>query len=666
MAEYVCDRCGEVNPVGTVFCVNCHAFLAWDQVERDERLEGEGAGNTGSEQSDSEQNVETRVIPQIRVPANPPNTSTDKRSSSLPAVPNDSTEGLFRIVAEQRGVTVPATGEPATLTLRVMNTSAIVDGYVVEAPGVPEWLHLDPSQVRLLPGSEEPLPVRLWVSSANLVPAQQLQLMLRIRSMSQAPAHADLPVLVTVPVLDVPIRLHPEPSLLRVRDRDSAQCTVVVDNSSNRRVQLRFTGSDSELAVRFRFEPPVLDVGPGASESVLVSVTASRPEPGQEISRPLTVTALDGSRQVDTSITFVQSASASPISTLAVRIEPSIVWVQDADGATLQVIVDNRRGHSGVRIFLDGSDPERAIRTTFSPPALDLGPGQVRAVSLRLDSWRPPPGQEWTRQFTVTASDGYSSIDASGSLVQASSRAAIELLGVRLDPSVLRLSGRRGVLRAMIDNRNSAQPIRVAMRGDDPENIVRFTFAPGTVDIPPGQVASTTVTLTASRAPSGQQVTRPFMILASDGRSEVQAEGSLIQSTPERRPLARVLLTVFGGLAMIIGVFLPWRMVSELSGVDLNADTFMQVFNVGLNLAGYERLISVGLAILVLAALMIFGLTGRSGRLSRWSALLAALLVIATFVTFAVAGRDITPAPGAILVLAGCVAGYIGGLLARR
>jgi ribosomal protein L40E len=25
--EYVCDRCGEVNPIGTVFCVNCHAYL---------------------------------------------------------------------------------------------------------------------------------------------------------------------------------------------------------------------------------------------------------------------------------------------------------------------------------------------------------------------------------------------------------------------------------------------------------------------------------------------------------------------------------------------------------------------------------------------------------------------------------------------------------------
>ena len=95
------------------------------------------------------------------------------------------------------------------------------------------------------------------------------------------------------------------------------------------------------------------------------------------------------------------------------------------------------------------------------------------------------------------------------------------------------------------------------MRGNDPENIVRFTFGPGVLDIPPGQVASTTVTLAASRPPAGQQVTRPFVILASDGQSEVQAEGSLIQSSAERRPLARLLLTVLGGLAMIIGVFLP-------------------------------------------------------------------------------------------------------------
>ena len=88
MAEYVCDRCGEVNPVGTVFCVNCHAFLAWDEVERDERLAGETAASmSGDSGPKSEQNVETRVMPRIRVPATPPDsdpTATRQRPGQRP------------------------------------------------------------------------------------------------------------------------------------------------------------------------------------------------------------------------------------------------------------------------------------------------------------------------------------------------------------------------------------------------------------------------------------------------------------------------------------------------------------------------------------------------------------------------------------------------------
>jgi hypothetical protein len=146
--------------------------------------------------------------------------------------------------------------------------------------------------------------------------------------------------------VDVPVRLHPEPSLLRVRDRDTAQCTVFVDNSnSNRPVPLRFAGSDPELAVGFRFEPGVLEVAPAATGSVLVSVTAAEPEPGQEISRPLTITALDGNRRVDTGITFQQVASASPMSTLA------------DEGYSVKVI-DNRSSAQPVRVAMRGDDPE--------------------------------------------------------------------------------------------------------------------------------------------------------------------------------------------------------------------------------------------------------------------------------------------------------------------
>jgi hypothetical protein len=388
----------------------------------------------------------------------------------------DNTEDLFRISAEQRELALPATGEPAVLHMYVVNTSAIVDGYAAEPVSAPQWLRVESSQVRVLPGGEEALPVIMRAISPTLVPAQRIQIMLRIRSLNRGPAHAVLPILITVPLLDAPVRLHAEPNVLRVRDSDSATCTVVVDNSSsNHPVQVRFAGSDPEGTVRFHFEPPVLEVGPAASGSVVVTVAAGQPEPGQEVTRPLIVSAVDGSHRAGTVITFVQATSAPPVSPLTARAEPSIAPVPD-----------------------------------------------------------------------------------------------------------------------------------------------------------------------------------PFV------------EGSLVQSSTERRQLARLLLTLFGALAMIMGVLLPWRAVSDQRGVDLDVDTIAQAFGYGITLRGAESLISVGLVIMALALLMILGLTGRSGRLTRVAAAVAAMLLVGTFVALAVVGNDIIPARGAILVLAGCIAGYVGGFLVTR
>jgi len=98
----------------------------------------------------------------------------------------------------------------------------------------------------------------------------------------------------------------------------------------------------------------------------------------------------------------------------------------------------------------------------------------------------------------------------------------------------------------MLDNRGGAQPLRVRMRGDDPEHVARFDFTASTLDIPPGQMATTKVTITVPPAPAGQEVTRPFNIVASDGRWEAQGHGTLIQSAANHRPLTRVLLRLLG------------------------------------------------------------------------------------------------------------------------
>jgi hypothetical protein len=375
------------------------------------------------------------------------------------------------------------------------------------------------------------------------------------------------------------IILEVEPSQVSVLDSTVGLARVIAENRSDDWAHVRLKGSNPERIVQVSLASSNLHVPPGGTAQTDARLEAPLPDAGSEVSRTVTFSATDGRRTSTATATFVQVASASSMSTLAVRIEPSIIRVSDVDSATLQVILDNRRGHSGVHIFLDGSDPERAIRFTFSLPVVDLGPGQEVEVFLRLDAWRPPPGQEWTRQFTITASDGYTTVDASGSLVQASSPAMAPLTG---------------------------------------------------------------------------------------HRSEAQAQGSLIQPSAERRPLARLLLTLFGALAMILGVLLPWLAVSDQRGVDLTVATLAQIFGFSLNLRGAEYWVSVGLAILALALLMIFGLSGRSGRLSRLSALIAALLLVGTFGAIAVAGGDLGPGRGAILVLAGCIAGYVGGLLARR
>jgi len=96
--------------------------------------------------------------------------------------------------------------------------------------------------------------------------------------------------------------------------------------------------------------------------------------------------------------------------------------------------------------------------------------------------------------------------------------------------------------------------------------------------------------------------------------------------------------------------------------IDLSA---VPVFGFLLDLSQVARFVSAGSVEWVLAVMMTFGLTGKGG-LSRKMALLGILVLATPFVALAVTGQGEWPASGAFLVLGGCIAGYIGGLLARR
>ena len=228
------------------------------------------------------------------------------------------------------------------------------------------------------------------------------------------------------------------------------------------------------------------------------------------------------------------------------------------------------------------------------------------------------------REVALVASDGQRMARTPVTLRQSASVSPMTTLAVRLDPSVVRLSNRRrGSSAVVVDNGQGRAPIRVWLRGDDPENVLAFTFTPAEVDIPAGQSVTSRMTFSGPRAPSGREITRSFTVAATDGRSAATNTGSIIQSAGDRRPWARVLLTIGGAVAILLGVMLPFadRVVTAVGLDDDAVEQALAERGLNVELGDLPGLVSVGLVLMVLAGLMAFGLTGASGRLTRWMAL---------------------------------------------
>ena len=661
MSTSACESCGEQNPTGTQFCLRCNSFLAWE-----DRTE---APRPAPAPPPAEELIETRVRPRLDPTGPPPTTgplpptapvaatewrpgAQSRQPSAVPPMtavePVAAVQPVLRLEPPTHPVVVPVDGSVTELALTVRNLSDIVDGYAVDVGGAPPWLVVASDQLRLLPDTEDRVRVRFRIAGDILAPAGESRLRLRVRSLTRPPAHEVVEVTVAVPVVDAPVALRVEPSVARTTDVDTARLTVVVDNAAgNRPATVRLTGSDAELAVGFFFDPAEITVGPGDSARVRLVTTAPRPEAGREITRSLTVSATEGRRRVDAVAVLVQSTSAvveDPVVELTAT--PSRVRLQDDDSTVVRLTVDNRAGRRWATVRLDAVDPERLVHAGWSATEVRVAPGGSAEVDVRLTCPALEPGTEVTREVTLVASDGARTARTPVTLRQSASVSPMTTLAVRLDPSIVRLANRRrGDAAVIVDNRQGRAPIRVWLHGDDPENVLAFAFAPAHLDVPAGQAVTSRLTFRGPRAPGGREITRSFTVAATDGRSTVGDAGTIIQSAGDRRPWLRVLLTVAGGLLMIMGAL---GLTIDVAGDGLGD-------------------LPLGLALVVFAGLMVFGLTGRSGRLSRFTAVLGALVAVALIVVPSmIDGVDVNGGGGVLAILAGCVLGYIGGLLTRR
>ena len=661
MTTAACEACGEQNPPGTQFCLRCNSFLAWEEpaapvprtpVTRNPAPRTPAPQTPAPQQRPPEELIETRVMPKIK-PTDPAGQRPDGAPAPLShpvPVPEPAPvmEPVLRIEPPTDPVVVPVDGSTVELALTIRNLSDIVDGYAVDVGGAPPWLVVVSDQLRLLPDTEDRLPIRFRVDSVALVPAGERSVRLRVRSLTRAPAHEIVSVTLSVPVVDAPVTVRVEPSIARAKDVDTTRLAVVVDNAAaNRPATVRLAGSDPELAVAFHFDPAEITVGPGESARVRLVTTSARPEPGREITRSLTVSATEGRRRVDATAMLVQSTSLvveDPMVELTAT--PSLVRLHDSDSTVVRLTLGNQAGRQWATVRLDAADPERLVHAGWSASEVRVPPGGSTDVDVRLTCPAIEPGTEVMREVALVASDGKRTARTPVTLRQSASVSPMTTLAVRLDPSVLRLTNRRrGSSSVIVDNGQGRAPIRVWLRGDDPENVLDFAFTPAELEVPAGQSVVSRMTFSGPRPPGGREVSRTFTVAATDGRSAATDTGSVIQSASDRRPWARVLLTIAGALLMIMGAL---GLTIDVAGDGLGA-------------------LPLGLALVVFAGLMVFGLTGRSGRLSRMTAVLGALVAVALIVVPSmIEGVDVEGGQGVLIILAGCVLGYIGGLLARR
>lgn len=467
--------CGERNPVRTQFCNFCGAYLGWDDEDEplgpvlvdepvQQRIRSELVLEDPADEappqdprpdevpSDSGNAERLPVPPHIRArPERRQGSRRDPQDDPQPPDPTTlirTTDGsaaewvagpdaaLQVEIAEDEVVVTPGAA-PGSVTVRVANASTIVDAYDITVMNSPPWLDVTPGRVQLLPGTEEQVQVHLSIRADDLVPVQRASLRLRIQGESAPELRRDARVVLVVGAVTAPPQLRLEPSTLRARDSTTALFRVIVDNRrSNEPLLVHLTGSDPELAARFQFTPPDLEVPPGKARAARMRIDAPLPEPGDQLTRTLTVVASDGLHEHQVRGTFIQ-ASTPPVDDppVSLRLDPSVVKVQNSSFGHTTLIVDNRRSSTPQQVTISADDDEGAVRFSISPERLDVPAGRTATARIKMHAERPEAGDTCTRPLTVSAWNGEEAVETEGSFVQVSSewrpiaRAVLTLLG---------------------------------------------------------------------------------------------------------------------------------------------------------------------------------------------------------------------------------------------
>jgi len=228
--------------------------------------------------------------------------------------------------------------------------------------------------------------------------------------------------------------------------------------------------------------------------------------------------------ELPVTLTVPQSGPAVKMTT-----RPTAVRLVDETSGTVEVLLDNSSNHSR-QVALSGADPEGKVRFTFSPPWLVLEPGLSSTALAEFIVPEVRAGETAVRQLTITATEDGTAIEAS--VIVNQERTVAAALRLRIDPSSPHVRDSEFADVALIvDNRGSTMARTVRFEGRDPEGAVRFSFGHPRLSVPADRAVTTSVRISTPPPPPGKESSKPFSVVATYGDGEVEATGTLVQST---------------------------------------------------------------------------------------------------------------------------------------
>lgn len=174
-------------------------------------------------------------------------------------------------------------GVPQAVSVTISNTGTVIGGYAVRVLGAdPSWVTQEDDEISLFP--DESRTVVVMISVPEGMTAGERRLSVQVRELT--PPEQSLVEEVVLVVPEAPatqVRLDP----MAVTAGRTARLNVLVDNTGNTPVHRRLHGQDPEGRVRFRFDPPVVQLQPGEHALVDLRATAKQPLLGSPVVRPL-------------------------------------------------------------------------------------------------------------------------------------------------------------------------------------------------------------------------------------------------------------------------------------------------------------------------------------------------------------------------------------------